>query len=118
MVEIFLYEGKAEDAWREAGLGGCSDSLWLRLAATREKEHPEDAAPIYLRYAEAGVAATSNGRYQDSVKLLAKAAAVMKRMDRSAEFVRRLEALRAKYKIKRNFIKLLEQKRKSLDLTS
>ena len=117
LVEIFLYEGKPEDAWREAGIGGCSDSLWLRLAAQREKEHPEDAAPIYLKYAEAGVAATSNGRYEDSVNLLAKAAAVMKRLDRGAEFVRHLEVLRAKYKIKRNFIKLVEQKRKSLYLT-
>lgn len=117
LVEIFLYEGKEEDAWREAGVGGCSDSLWLRLAAKREKEHPEDAAPIYLKYAEAGVAATSNGRYEDPVSLLAKAAAVMKRLDRSAEFVRNLEALRAKYKIKRNFIKLVEQKRKALYLT-
>lgn len=117
LVEIFLHEGKDEDAWREAGVGGCSDSLWLRLAAKREKEHPEDAAPVYLKYAEAGVAATSNGRYEDSVSLLAKAAAVMKRMDRSPEFVRHLEALRAKYKIKRNFIKLVEQKRKALYLT-
>jgi uncharacterized Zn finger protein len=117
LVEIFLYEGKDEDAWREAGVGGCSDSLWLRLAAKREKEHPEDAAPIYLKYAEDGVAATSNGRYEDPVSLLAKAAAVMKRLDRSAEFVRHLEALRAKYKIKRNFIKLVEQKRKALYLT-
>ena len=117
LVEIFLYEGKAEDAWREAGVGGCSDSLWLRLAANREKENPEDAAPIYLKYAEAGVAATSNGRYEEPVNLLAKAAAVMKRLDRSAEFVRHLETLRAKYKIKRNFIKLVEQKRKSLYLT-
>jgi uncharacterized Zn finger protein len=116
LVEIFLYEGKAEDAWREAGVGGCSDSLWLRLAANREKEHPEDAAPIYLKYAEAGIAATSNGRYEDPVNLLAKAAAVMKRLDRSAEFVRQLEALRTKYKIKRNFIKLVEQERKSLYL--
>ncbi len=117
LVEIFLYEGKAEDAWREAGVGGCSDNLWLRLAANREKEHPEDAGPIYLKYAEAGVAATSNGRYEEPVALLAKAAAVMKRLDRNAEFVRHLEALRAKYKIKRNFIKLVEQKRKSLFLT-
>jgi uncharacterized Zn finger protein len=117
LVEIFLYEGKDEDAWREAGIGGCSDSLWLRLAAKREKEHPEDAAPIYLKYAEAGVASASNGRYEDPVSLLAKAAAAMKRMDRGAEFVRHLEALRAKYKIKRNFIKLVEQKRKALYLT-
>jgi len=35
-------------------------------------------------------------------------------MDRSAEFVSNLEALRVKYKIKRNFTKLVEQKRKSL----
>jgi len=40
----------------------------------------------------------------------------MKRLDRSAEFVHHLEALRTKYKIKRNFIKLVEQKRKSLYL--
>jgi len=116
LVEIFLYEGKDEDAWREADVGGCSDSLWLRLAAKRERNNPADAAPIYLKYAEAGVAATSNGRYEDSVSLLAKAAKVMKRIDRSAEFVNHVEALRAKYKIKRNFIKLVEQKRKSLYL--
>jgi uncharacterized Zn finger protein len=116
LVEIFLYEGNPEEAWREAQTGGCSDSLWLRLAAAREKEHPEDAAPVYLKYAEAGVAAISNGRYEDSVSLLVKTAAVMKRLDRSAEFVRNLEALRVKYKIKRNFVKLVEQKRKSLYL--
>jgi hypothetical protein len=67
-----------------------------------------------LKQAEAGVARTGNGRYEESVSLLVKAAAVMKRIDRSAEFVSNLEALRVKYKIKRNFIKLVEQKRKSL----
>ena len=56
LVEIFLYEGNADEAWREAGVGGCSDSLWLRLAAAREKDHPEDAAPLYLKQAEAGIA--------------------------------------------------------------
>jgi len=116
LVEIFLHEGKAEDAWREAVAGGCSEGLWLRLAAKREKEHPGDAAPIYFKYADAGVAATTNGRYEDPVNLLAKAAAVMKRLDCSTEFVRQLEALRTKYKIKRNFIKLVEQQRKSLYL--
>jgi uncharacterized Zn finger protein len=114
LVEIFLYEGKADEAWREAGAGGCSNSLWLQLAAAREKEHPEDAAPIYWKQAEAGIARTSNGRYDESVTLLVKAAAVMKRMDRSAEFARNVEVLRVKYKNKRNFMKLVEQERKSL----
>jgi len=62
------------------------------------KLHPEDAAPLYLKQAEAGNARTSNGRYRDSVGLPVKAAAAMERMDRSAEFVRNLETLRAKYK--------------------
>lgn len=114
LVEIFLYEGDLELAWLEARSGGCSDRLWLRLAAAREKEHPEDAAPIYLRQAEAAVAATGNGRYEDSVELLVKAAAAMRKMGCGEEFVRHLDALRVKFKIKRNFIKLIEQKRKSL----
>lgn len=116
LVEIFLHESKVEDAWREATAGGCSVALWLRLAAKREKEYPEDAAAIYLKYAEAGIAATTNGRYEEPLNLLVKAAGIMKRLDRAAEFVRQLEALRAKYKIKRNFIKLVEQKRTSLYL--
>jgi uncharacterized Zn finger protein len=116
LVEIYLHERDIEAAWREAQAGGCSDGLWLQLAAAREKEHPADAAPIYLKQAEAAVSATRNGRYDDPVALLVKTAAVMKRMGQSAEFVRQLEALRVKYKIKRNFIKLVEQKRKLLYL--
>ncbi|MGA7409093.1 MAG: DUF6880 family protein [Bryobacteraceae bacterium] len=116
LVEIFLYEGNPEEAWREARAGGCSDILWLRVAAAREKEHPEDAAPIYWTHAEAGIARTTNGRYEEFVNLLVKAAAAMKRMERGGEFVSSLDALRLKYKSKRNFIKLLEEKRKSLYL--
>jgi hypothetical protein len=46
LVEIFLFEGDPESAWREAQTGGCSDSLWLRLAAAREKEHPGTPRPF------------------------------------------------------------------------
>ncbi len=116
LVEIFLYEGEADGAWHEAQKGGCSNRLWLRLAESRQKDHPEDAAPIYLRQAEQAIVEVRNSRYDESVGLLVKAAVVMKRMVRSEEFVRNLEALRVKYKNKRNFIKLVEQKRKSLYL--
>jgi len=116
LVEIFLFERDVGEAWREAGEGGCSVRLWLQLAAAREDRHPEDAAPIYLEQAEAALAGISNGRYEEPVNLLIKAAKVMKRLDRGAAFGRHLDALRAKYKIKRNFIKLVEQKRSSLYL--
>ena len=95
--------------------------LWwaplAQLAAAREKEHPADAAPIYLKQSEAALVATHNGRYDDSIELLAKAAGVMKRMNQNEEFVRHLEALRVQYKRKRNFIKLVEKRRKSLYLS-
>lgn len=117
LVEIYLYERNSEAAWREAQDGGCSAGLWLQLAAEREKEYPADAAPIYLKQAEAAVSATRNGRYEESVELLVKAAAVMKRIGQGPEFLRHLEMLRMKYKIKRNFIKAVEQKRTSLYLS-
>ena len=117
LVKIFLYERDPEAAWREAQQGGCSEDLWLQLADARAQDCPADAAPIYLRQAEAHVAGRSNGYYEDAVELLVKAAAAMKRMNRNEAFVGNLEALRVKYKIKRNFIKLLGQKEKSLYLS-
>ena len=40
----------------------------------------------------------------------------MKQTDCSEEFVRYVESLRAKYKVKRNFMKLVERQRRSLYL--
>jgi uncharacterized Zn finger protein len=116
LVELFLYEEDGEAAWKEALDGGCRDSLWLKLASMRERDKPEDAAPVYLRLAVDLIGRTSNGRYEEGVGLLEKAAALMKRLGRSAEFVMRLEQLRAQYKIKRNFIKLVDQRRRALYL--
>ena len=79
LVEIFLHEGNTDEAWREAQAGGCWDGLWLRLADARETEHPEDAAAVYLKMGEAGVAAVGTGRYEDAVDLLVKAASAMRR---------------------------------------
>jgi hypothetical protein len=116
LVEIYLHEGDAGQAWIEAQAGGCQDHLWIQLAAEREKDRPEDAAPIYWKQAEGELARGATGSYEQPVGLLVKAAAAMQRIGRSPEFVRNLEALRAKYKIRRNFIKLIEQNRKSLYL--
>jgi tetratricopeptide (TPR) repeat protein len=117
IVEIFLSEGSVEDAWQEALAGGCSDHLWLRLAALREDEHPEDAASIYRMHAESAIDATSGGRYEEPVKFLIKAAAAMQRAGQSVEFTAQLEALQTKFKLKRNFLKRVEEKRKSLYLS-
>ncbi len=114
LVEIFLHEGHHQDAWHEANTGGCYDSLWLRLAALRAADYPAEAAAIYLRQATLFLAQISDGRYEETVTLLCKTASLMRRLGRSDDFAEQLAALRAQYKAKRNFTRLLDEKRAAL----
>jgi uncharacterized Zn finger protein len=114
-VEIFLYEGKAEEAWTEAQAGGCSDSLWLRLAKLREKQHPDDAKAIYLRLGEQAILQAS-GNYDDGVTLLERAAVAAQATGKSAEFEAELELLLKKFKAKRNLQKRAAERRRFLYL--
>lgn len=116
LVQIFLYEEDLEAAWREAQAGGCSSGLWLGIAAGREQDHPEDAAAIYLKQAEVAVVTSHNHRYGEGVDLLVKASKLMHRMGRSDEFSRALDAQLVSYKAKKNFVTLIEKKKKSLYL--
>jgi uncharacterized Zn finger protein len=114
LVKIHLYEGDVEAAWRNARAGDSASRLWIELAAALESDHPEEAAAIYVKQAEAEMKAAQNGRYKPAVELLVKAAAVMKRTGKNAEFVSYLEALRAKRKIRTKFIELLDKKSRLL----
>ena len=116
LVEIFLHEADTDGAWSEAMAGGCSDALWRQLAEAREKDHPAETAPVYFRLAESALVAATNSRYDESVRLLVKAAVVMKRLGQRDEAVRQIQAMRLKYKAKRNFGKLLDQKANALGL--
>jgi uncharacterized Zn finger protein len=114
LVEIFLYECNIESAWREAKDGGCADSLWRTLAGEREKQHPADAVPIYLRLGEKAIVEASSSRYQPAIDLFERAATLMRSLGRSEEFERELDALRQRYKAKRSLQKLAEERRKFL----
>ncbi len=116
LVEIFLDEQETEEAWQEAQAGGCRNDLWLRLAAKREIEHPEDAVSVYLRLGEQAIVHAQGSRYEPAVQLLEKAAALLHSQGRSEEFEQLFETLRQKYKAKRNLQKLAEARRKFLYL--
>jgi len=109
LVRIFLWEGDVEDAWREAKEGGCSNELWLELAARREEDHPEDSLSVYEARIEPLIQRTNNKAYQEAYDLLLKMRALMQRLGREQEFDEYLELLRAEYKRKRNFMKLLDR---------
>lgn len=109
LVRVFLWEKDVEAAWREAQEGGCSNDLWMELAAKREKDHPEDVLPIYQRQVESTLTQKNNEAYRAAIGLLRKVRGLMVRLKRDAEFARYLESVRAAHKPKRNFMKLLER---------
>lgn len=108
LVEILLWEGNVEDAWREAKEGGCSEGMWLELAERREEDHPEDSLAIYQERIEPLINQTNNKAYREAYKLLLKVRTLMRRLGRGAEFDEYVELLRLEYKRKRNFVKLLD----------
>lgn len=109
LVRIFMWEEEVEAAWREAQEGSCSEELWLKLAARREEEHPEEALAIYEKRIEPLIEQTNNAAYKAAYELLVRVRYLMQRLDRQAEFEEYIELLRTEYKRKRNFMKLLEQ---------
>ncbi len=108
LVRIFLQENLPEEAWQEADKGGCSEELWLKLAKMREKEHPSDALKIYQERIEPKIKETNNQAYEQAVMWVKEVKRLMTKLDRESEFEDYLVALRVNYKIKRNFIKLLD----------
>lgn len=111
LVRIFLWEKDIDAAWAEAQAGGCSDALWMELAALRETEHPSEVLPIYQQQVERAVSGKSNQAYRDAVALLRKVRKMMVAMDNEKEFPRYLESVRAVHKAKRNFMKLIDHAR-------
>jgi len=109
LVRIFLWEKKFEAAWNEATAGGCSNNLWLELAAKRERKHPEDALEIYKRQVEHTLARASNEAYRDAIGLLRKVNTLLVQLKRDSEFLEHLQSVRTRFKMKRNFIKLIDR---------
>jgi len=108
LVRILLWEGKLEEAWQEAVTGGCSADLWLQLADKRVVDYPEDALLVYQRQITPTLDQTNNDAYARAMGLLQKCRAIFIRLGRQEDFLRYVTALRAEYKRKRNFIKLLD----------
>ena len=111
LVRVLLWERKVEAAWREAVAGGCTNDLWLELAAKREQNHPEEVLPIYQRQIEPTLARTNNEAYRAGITLLRKVHALLRQLGREGEFGPYVEAVRARFKMKRNFVKLLDRAR-------
>lgn len=110
LVEIFLYEGDTEAAWREAQAGGCSEGLWLELAKRREKTHPEDAVGIYKAHLAKLLHNTGQRVYEEALATLDRIRAILARCGQEAVFQVFVSEIRTTQKRKRNLMKMLDAK--------
>jgi tetratricopeptide (TPR) repeat protein len=109
LVQVFLWDGDDESAWREAKEGGCRKDLWLELAVKREKLHPADAVEALQKLIEPTLEARNNEAYRTAAGYLRRIGKLMGRLGQDEEFRRLLASIRASHKAKRNFIKLLDE---------
>jgi len=109
VVKALVWEGDVDAAWAEAGVGGCSEALWLQLAAARAGDHPEDALPVYERQVERSIAAKNARGYADAVVGLRTIEELMARLGKGDEFPAFVSKIRAAHKQKRSLLKRLDE---------
>jgi uncharacterized Zn finger protein len=108
LVAVHLWEKDLDAAWRQARATGCTDDVWLDLAAKRGVKHPEEAYPVYQRSIELALNRKNNDAYRTALGMLKKVRELMDRAGKGREFEPYLTGLRASHKPKRNFVRLLD----------
>jgi uncharacterized Zn finger protein len=108
-LQIALWENNLEDAWAAAHAGVCHRHLLIELAAKLETVRPDDALALYRQIIPTIVEQTNNTAYAEAIKLVRRVESILNDPERKHEFADYLAELRARYKPKRNFIKLLDE---------
>jgi hypothetical protein len=109
LVEILLSEQEVEAAWREAGAGACREELRLRLADLRAREHPEDSLAVYQPQVTRLAEQTNNAAYAQAMNVVNKIRPLLLANGGEPRWSAYRAELRAKFKAKRNFMKLLDE---------
>lgn len=107
-LEIALWEDDLDAAWKAAHAGDCGQQLLIKLARKLEASRPHDAISLYRRVVPTIIDQTNNAAYDEGTVLIRKIGALMKAQNQSAAFDDYLAQLRVQFKLKRNFIKLLD----------
>lgn len=110
LVEVLLWEGDDEAAWREAVEAGVPHRIWMRLANIRQDEHPDDAIPIFQRQVEELIDNKNNRGYADAVAMMDQVRSLLANAGRPEDVGPYAAAVRTAHKPKRNLMKLLDQR--------
>ena len=82
---------------------------WLRLAESREAEHPGDALGVYQAVAEEVLQTADRRAYQDGVRILKKAAKAADAAARIEDFSKLIARLREQYGRRPTLIAMLDK---------
>lgn len=107
-VEIALWEQDLDAAWSASHEGACDRGLLVTLAGKLESSRPGDAVSLYRRVVPPIVEQTNNAAYDEAIKLIRKVGGLMNVQNQPRQFSDYLAELRVQFKLKRNFIKLLD----------
>lgn len=107
LVDILLFDGAVDAAWKVATGHGASDRQWMTLARTREADHPLDAIVVYERETYAQIDTRKNTGYRNAVDLLARIRMLTGQAGEPDRFESLLAEVRARHKPKRNLMALL-----------
>lgn len=111
LVEILLYEGRAEEAWSAATSHGCDDRTWMTVARAREATHPLDAIPIYERAVATQIDMKNNGGYRSAVDLLGRIRTLATKAGEPERFGDLLATVTTDHARKRNLMAMIAKKR-------
>jgi hypothetical protein len=107
-LAIALWESDLDAAWDAVQSGACEQRLRLSLAQALEATRTPEAIGLYRDIIPDIVDLTNNDAYARAVVLIRTVGQLMARLGQAPLFVVYLSELRATFKPKRNFIKLLD----------
>jgi len=109
LLRIFLAEKNHEAAWDTFVGGPVSTQLWSQMAEVRGMSHPYDAIALYHRLLPVAAESGSyKARYEEAFAVVRAIGMLRTKLGERAAFAAELAEIRATYRAKRNFIKLLD----------
>ncbi len=104
LIRVLMTEAMFAPAWDVVRTHGASDALREELAMASDASHPREALEVYAARVDQLASAGGNGNYHEACRLVAR----MGGLREAPEQADYLAALKARFKSKRNFMKLLE----------
>lgn len=111
-VVALLADGEPELAWSaavSAPPGAVDADLWVRLAESREPDHPADALAIYQRIAGEVLEQADRRAYRSAARILHRARAAAAAAEESEAFGEYLTRLREQYRRRPTLIEILDK---------